>query len=273
MEFTKYQNVSVTGIIEPGDHCLVDSRVHGLFACFYCVLYGLFICELEDFKPVVYLGKNHLYFEPDYGDNLFSYFYIVEDNIETKVTAKLLVENPDPFLYWCRISNAEKKNANLLINKYFILRPEIEQQIEAFTNQHFNDQRILGVHYRGTDKIQETGLLEFDAYLDKIHYILEKNICDQVFFVTDELELKNSVLEKYGDKVLVYTHEGKYQGDYRGATGLHFSNNSPYLHAKDALMECYLLSNCTMLLSSHKSSMSLFVTFLNPDLPHIVIEP
>ncbi len=56
-------------------------------------------------------------------------------------------------------------------------------------------------------------------------------------------------------------------------TGLHFSHTTPYLSALDALIECYVLSKCQFLLSSSKSSMSLFATFLNPDLLHLVIEP
>ncbi|MDB5122399.1 MAG: hypothetical protein JWP94_528 [Mucilaginibacter sp.] len=274
MEFlTKYPNIQVSGVIRANEYCIVDSRVHGLFACFYCILYGLYICEIEDLKPVIVLGNNHLYYQKEYGENIFNYFY-EQDEPLTEVTARITVSYPDPFIHWSNISITEKSHANVLINKYFNLKSQFDDALMQFYDKYFLNKRILGVHYRGKDKMQETNLLSFDEYEKRMDFILNNNICDMIFFVSDELRLRDSMADRYKEKLILYPIEGDYSGSYaEDKKGLHFSNTTPYLHAKDALSECYLLALSTMLLSSHNSSMSLYATFFNPELLHLIIEP
>ncbi|NRF41785.1 hypothetical protein [Pedobacter foliorum] len=269
---SKYPNIEFSGSIKQHGLCIIDSRVHGLFASFYCILYGLYICEMEDIEPIILLGPNHLYYEEEHGSNIFNYFYSQEYDAIPEL-GKILVVNPIPFLYWCRISTSEKLKANMLIKKYFNLQIEFKKLIRLFKKENFGKSRILGVHYRGTDKIQETDLLPFRIYVEKIDFMLKNNMCDRIFFSTDELRLRLYMEKRYKKKLIMYDLEGDYKDTLKNNKGLHFSTSSPFLHAKDALMECYLLSDCTMLLSSHKSSMSLFATFLNPNLIHIIIEP
>lgn len=271
---SKYDYIKLSGTFTPGGFYFIESRVHGLFACFYCILYGLFICEMEHLKPIIVLDKNHLYYDELYGNNIFTYYYKVED-IGQEPLGTIHVLNPSKFLHFCRISTKEKYISNILIKKYFILEDNLKKTIRDFSRDYFLGSRILGVHYRGKDKIKETHLVPFSEYLIKIDFLLDNNICDKVFFVTDELHLRKYVSARYQNKVILYNLEADYSNigpDKR--EGLHFSNlNSPYLHAKDALLECYLLSECHLFMSSNHSSMSLFATFINPRLAHIIIEP
>lgn len=270
----KYPHVDFFGDFYKDEYCVIDSRVHGLFACFYCILYGLFICEEETFKPIVVLGDRHLYYDKQYGDNIFNYFY-KQDDINIEQLPRMTVWAPSVFLSWCRISMKEKRMSNYFIKKYFILSDEISGVIRHFLENNFTGRSILGVHYRGRDKAKEFPISEFVEYEEKIDYGLSRRIFDRFFFSTDELYLRDYVKRKYGEKVILYSLSAEYDqsNSKLDDVGLHFSTNTPYLHAKDALIECYLLSECQLLLSSCKSSMSLFATFFNPDLFHIVIEP
>lgn len=270
---SKYPSIEIYGDGPVSEYYLIDSRVHGLFACMYCILYGLFICEQEGVDPIIHLGDNHLYYEKKYGENIFNYFFI-QKNIETKGVPRIKVQDPEVFLSWCNISMMEKRVSNYLIDKYFKLKPAYKQIIESYVQAHFSGHRVLGVHYRGKDKITETAIVPIDEYAAKIDYLLESGICDKIFFATDELHLRAEVQKKYKERVIVYQLEGDYSAIRPDSNkGLHYSSATPFLHAKDAIIECYLLSKCQMLLSSSKSSMSLFSTFINPEIAHIVMEP
>lgn len=271
----KYGTIEITGQVRKNESCMIDSITHGLFACFYCILYGLYICEMEDIHPVVVLGEKHLYFEKERGGNVFEYFYRKshrKSEHDLSNISKITISDPGFFLSWGRISASEKTISNLLINKYFVLRSSVKKQIEHFCEQHLKDLKTVGVHFRGTDKVKETPLLDFGAYEHRIDLMLTAGICDKFFFATDELHLRTYVREKYGEKAIMHDWQSQYAAR-TGNEGLHFSHTTPYLSALDALTECYILSKCQFLLSSSKSSMSLFATFLNPDLLHLVIEP
>lgn len=271
----KYPNINIHGTIESNGCCIIDSRVHGLFACFYCILYGLYICEQEGLTPIVVMGDNHIYYEKKYGENVFGYFF--EQHVSMPENAQLpriTVNNPGAFLEWVRISTNEKITAHALIEKYFLLKDDVQKIVNDFTDQHFKNSRMLAVHYRGRDKVTETQLLDFDYYLQKIRYAIDNNVCDKIFFCSDELPLRKVLMEMYPGKVCTYALEGNYEKASMDKTaGLHFSTDTNYLQAKDALIECYLLSKCTMLMSSHRSSLSLFATFLNPEIMHVILEP
>ncbi len=271
----KYPNIVITGSNAENDtYCLVDSRVHGLYACFHCILYGLWICEEEGLQPIVRLGENHLYYDEDRGNNIFNYFYD-QPVVDYDIIPKMTVLNLGGYLNWINISNQEKIFSNLLLKKYFRLNLEITKALADFKDQHLLNYRMLAVHYRGTDKITETPLLPFTDYLEKIDYLLDNNFYDRVYFATDELSLRSYVKHRYEERVVLYEIEGHSENiAHSPGIGLHLLPKSqPYLNARNAIMECYLLAQCHALMSSHKSSMSVFATFINPDLFHIILEP
>lgn len=273
----QYPGIEILGVIRTKHPCRIESMTHGLFACFYCILYGVYICEMEDISPVIFLGDKHLYYESEKGNNVFEYYYkkghsIVEKEIINLPT--IVVSNPAKFLKWCRISTFEKRVSNLIILKYFKLRSEIKTALSEFKKANFSQSKILGVHYRGTDKITEYALVEFKEYESKIRIALESKLFDKIFFCSDELKLRARVKKKFGDKVVIYETAAKYhRSSENHELGIHFTQSTPFLAGQDALIECYILSQCNALLSSSRSSMSLFATFINPNLFHIVLEP
>jgi hypothetical protein len=273
----KYPHIIATGNWEKnGKYCIVESRVHGLFASFYCLLYGIYICVSEGLEPVPFLGSNHHYFEKEYGENIFEYFYgRTYDRIIKEDLPGIIVMNPALFLAWCRSSTAERKTAHSLLTRFFRLRSEIALVIDRFIEDHFRGYRVLGIHYRGRDKIQETAIVPFEEYEKQIDIFLANDLCDKVFFCTDELKYRQRIKDRYGNKAIFYKLEADYHlhagTEGYESMGLHFSNPTPYLQAKDSLIECYLLSSCNLLAAASTSSFALFATFFRPEIPHIMI--
>ncbi|QNL49818.1 hypothetical protein H8S90_24465 [Olivibacter sp. SDN3] len=229
-------------------------------------------------KPILYLGPEHMYFEKKYGDNCFNYYFksprknvtLTEKNFLGRIT----IVNPAVFLRWCRISTLEKKISNLLIEKHFKLKRFIADEILDFQKQKFDGHKILGVHYRGTDKITEVNISPFETYLKQIDNLLEHKIFDKVFFCSDEIVLRKKMKTRFKDKAIIYDLKGTYKFIKENpGNGIHFTATTPFLSGKDAVIECYLLSRCSALMSSFHSSFSLFATFINVNIPHIIIEP
>lgn len=242
-------------------YCLLDSHPWELFFSFYCILYGLYICEEEGLRPIINMGSDHLYYAAEKGDNIFGYFYDQERNISTAGFPKIILSGSAGFLAKRNISVSAKKLATELLKKYFVLNKEIKCATDDFCTLNFGGHRMLGVHYHGGYNMKEDEMLHFTAYLRKIDNLLENNICDKIFFVTDEPDLRDYMRSRYGNKVSMYSSE-----DNAGP------GDSQYLLARNAIVECYLLADCNLLLSSRKTSMPMFATFINPAIIHLILE-
>src|SRR6266542_4201895 len=46
--------------------------------------------------------------------------------------------------------------ASFLINKYLVVKDDVLSEVEDFCSKHFANRRVLGVHYRGKDKVKES---------------------------------------------------------------------------------------------------------------------
>ncbi len=248
-------------------YCLVDSLPWEMFYSFYCILYGLYICEEEGFRPIINMGSDHLYYAPEKGDNIFGYFYDQEQHISTIGFPKITLSGSAGFLAKGNISVFAKKLAAELVKKYFVLNREMKCAIDNFCKLNFGGYRMLGVHYDGGYNTKEDEMLHFTTYLDKIDNLLENNICDKIFFVTGEHDLRNYMRSRYGNKVCMYSSEDNADSPLDAGPG-----DSQYLLARSAIVECYLLAGCNLLLSSRKTSMPMFATFINPAIIHLIVE-
>ncbi len=150
----RYPNVEVSGTPDKSRYCYIEYRVHGFFACMYCIWYGFYICEMENLKGVVLMGEDHLYYDEQHGDNVFNYFFQQKAIVGISMTIKVI--NLDPFLKWCHISLFDKRRANAVITERLFLKPIFKKNIENFRIKYFTGGNILGVHYRGRDKCSET---------------------------------------------------------------------------------------------------------------------
>lgn len=112
-------------------------------------------------------GTEGLGYDAAHGNNWFEYYYcpvdIAMEGCSNAPTRKFTV---DEFGNLCNYAenvwNFEKrglphKEARELIQKYFRLRPEFQQEIDQFAQDHFpKDTHLITTHFRATDKIGTT---------------------------------------------------------------------------------------------------------------------
>ena len=78
--------------------------------------------------------------------------------------------------------------ANVLINKYLIIKHDVLSEVEDFCSKYFGNGKVLGVHYRGTDKVEESSALSYDRMTRNItHYLTLHPDTKGVFIASDDM--------------------------------------------------------------------------------------
>lgn len=168
---------------------------------------------------------------------------------------------------WSSALQMSRARGYELISKYVRLKPEIIGELHAFINTNFLDRYVIGIHYRGTDKIQEAPRLSYEemgvAITNTINNIpSEKKNHYCLFVATDEVQFLQYVQNKFNCPIL-------YTSALRSNNGqpVHFNPSyGNYLKGKEALLDCLLLSSCHYLIRT-ESNLSNVSTFFNPWLP------
>jgi hypothetical protein len=150
------------------------------------------------------------------------------------------------------------KIGNAIINQHITCKGHVTSTVNQFIYEKFRGRRILGIHYRGTDKSVEAPRIPYEYVLD-----ISKRYEDVNFFVaTDETQFLDFMLSKYDNRVIYYD-------SIRSEVGkpIHLTQQGKvgYQIGKDALIDCLLLSSCDFLLRT-ESNLSQACTFFNPKL-------
>src|SRR5690606_31893810 len=118
----------------------------------------------------------------------------------------------------------------------------------------FSDQFMIGIHYRGTDKITEASYISYDKVLQEIKNQIKNIKVDfKIFIATDDQNFLD-----YIKSYFKYKYDIVYLNYYRSSNNLPIHINptkdySAYKIGEDALMDCILLSKCNILIRTHSS--------------------
>ena len=166
-----------------------------------------------------------------------------------------------------RILNIEL--ATCLINKYLAVREDVISEVESFCNQHFVGRRVLGVHYRGTDKAQESPVVPYDIVKRNIdHYLKLRPETDCVFISSDDTNFIESMERASVGHPIIYRNDSLRSRD---DNSIHESaDTNKYEVNRDAIVNCLLLSKCDALLKT-ASILSGWSKLFNPNLPVVVL--
>lgn len=152
---------------------------------------------------------------------------VIDDTLILKLQQNKIIQDNNSLLYFDRASfkilvNDFHKNDNckIIINKYFKFLDHITEKVnivKGYIMPRMKKEyyKLIGIHYRGTDKISERGSRERDPKhltYDSVYELIEtfkKNNIDSnldVFYVisTDEQPFIDYFIKKYGRKVLYY---------------------------------------------------------------------
>lgn len=237
----------------------------GLFSSFHMVLGALdFFDQNPSLGFMVDFEDKGVYFEPQMGNNWWNYYF------EPIQIGEMIGAKPKYFTSRQKKQfsvNAGRKmssqRANFLISKYIKIKPELKKKIDAFYDFHFAGKTVIGVHYRGTDKIKEAPRVNFDSVyfeiLSAVDLFKEKNW--KLFIATDDQNFLDYINGKWPDKIIATnSHRSKNE------QSIHLTGDNLYQKGEEAVMDCLLLSKCDYLIKT-PSNLSDAALQFNPNLP------
>lgn len=254
------------------DFIVLDSRDAGLFSIYFDVIalvqsyeQGIFQGVQVDFK------KTGPYYDEHYGESWWDYYFepiCLGDTDGARVVHKLgdcLYIDP------CVVEFRNTREQNhALINKYIKIKPHIQGKIDEFIHANFQeDEFIIGVHYRGTNK-GEVPRVAWSKYIKEI----DKQIARlngrkyKIFLATEEGPAYDYFLQMYPGQIvstLAQRSSGLDNPAYADP-----NNQSRYQCGEDAIIDCVLLSKTDVLIRA-MSNLSICSGFLNPKIPEIVM--
>jgi Nodulation protein Z (NodZ) len=159
--------------------------------------------------------------------------------------------------------------AHYLINKYLVVKEDVVSEVDAFCRRQFGEGRVVGVHYRGTDKVQESPLVAYESVRRNIaHYLELYPTTDRIFVATDDAHFLDHLQNASLGRTIVYRDDSFRSRDGRSIHESSFTDK--YAINRDAIVNCLILSRCEALLKT-ASILSGWSKLFNPRLPVVML--
>lgn len=251
--------------------CPGGTDAAGLFAEFGSVLGML---EHYDKWQSLYSGigvdfkDQGLYFDPAYGPNWWSYYFepFAIGSAESAASKPITARQHDTFAHRAENTLSRKKGATL-INRYIRVKPQVAAKVEAFVQTHFNDHLVIGIHYRGTDKVKEAPRIPYETVCASVQTAINNAKAGKIriFVATDEQAFVDCVRGNFPQ--LACSCDAIRSTD---GTRVHDSDENNYRNGEEAIIDCLLLSRCDLLIRT-ESNLGLCATFFNPAIPQLLL--
>lgn len=151
--------------------------------------------------------------------------------------------------------------ANRLFFKFFSFSDEITEEVDEKILE-YKGKKILGLHYRGTDKINtEGGYINVDMFKSIVDDYLNSNEIEVILIFSDELYVSKTLEEYYSKKYIVKNFNDKESKDLLYITYENYSHNN--LLFKKTIVEPLILSKCDVVIKT-SSQFSAWSKIFNP---------
>lgn len=239
----------------------IDTDNMGLGARIVNMLEILSYCDAKGYIPAFRFdykesGKEHV----DYFGEIFYHKNLPESALNSLKFTSI------PDTSYLRMDGCEKLSllkAKNLFDKYLNFNPSVMDEVDAFFGKCFAGKQVLGVHYRGTDKVTEASGVTLEDLYGHIKKILEENTVDLIFVSTDEKKALEYLIHLNLPVPVVYREDTMRSED--GAP-VHLRKNSlTAVINREAIVNCLLLSRCDYLLKTASLLSDCSVVF-NPSL-------
>jgi hypothetical protein len=227
----------------------LDSDWLGLGARIVKTLEILMYCEENRLQPLIrYNYREKRKAGEDYFGELFK--AKEADKLKTGRIRYTSIRDIDE-LGWPEDYNEklELRSARSLFDKYFSVKPEILAEGERFSHDHFGGKKVLGVHYRGTDKAGEAPLVAKEQLFQRIKKVLDERAYLEIIFLSTDDEAIIHFLRSSDLRVPVLFR----QDAVRSCDGEQFHRNkeiSKSVVNRDAIVNMLILSRCDFLLKT-----------------------
>lgn len=251
---------------------ILQDREVGLFSIYQQVLGALAVCKLIKSSLRIKSDKGS-YFTNGRPETGWWTYYFENDiyfpeyrqcdrtiNIEpTKGAAKL-----------SHLGNAMPRQQAYQLTRLLNLRPDVLNMIDSFVCDHFLGNQIIGIHYRGTDKVHGSFPEADHVSYTKIYEMIKMQKPEtKVFVATDEQNFIDFMKDRLGDRVLSIVAQRSSDGlpihHQTDRAGVDFDC---YKIGLEAIMDCFLLARTNLLIRTD-SNLSRVSMYLNPKIPVI----
>lgn len=258
-------------------YCIKEQGMgYGFFAEFLSLLHNLIFAEEMGLVPHVIWGNEHLYYDEDISvtDNVFEY-YFEPVKVECLYQSKNVcfstgyqneyVSNEYNITAYASGDDYEQKLMRV-IQQYIRLRPELLKEFEQDVERIVGNNRILGIHHRGTDYKKGYNwhpvMVSVEQGIEQAEKMLNQYKLNGIFLATDDQEILNKYLSHFGNKISFFSDVMRGSSDISIAFGEKKRECHHYNLGKEVLRDVYVLSKCTCLLSG-KSRVSFFANIFN----------
>lgn len=288
------------GVVEEPVLVISSSRL-GLFAEFMKVLATLDHFQHEGRTPIVYFNRPTFLYWSDSGwngaRNGWEYYFhaLSERRLEDvlDVAAEDLVDLKRPqlerlargdivfndrllhrdFDMFGDVRSEHRERYASLCARYIRVKDEVLGKVEEFAGRNFAGRRIVGLHFRSTDKLLEVGSrlenagwdpdvlagLEVDSYIDEALRVAGDD--GAIFMATEDAEALQRARERL-DERLICTNATRTRGPLPP-----FLADGDAEQGEEALIDCLLLARCDYLVHG-VSNLSWAARMFNPGLSH-----
>ncbi|MDR3338554.1 MAG: hypothetical protein LBT25_00415 [Candidatus Symbiothrix sp.] len=225
----------------------IDTLNMGLGARIVNMLEILLYCDTMAYTPVLRFNYKEKKSHPDYFKELFYYKQLpasVYDHLKfTSIedTSDLLWKNYDKRL---RLDMAKS-----LFDKYLGFNQNILDEVDSFTSRFFTGKQVLGIHYRGTDKVNEAPAVQFDNLIQNIAKIVDSHTgIDLIFVSTDDVKVLQYMAGSAFGIPVIFREDA-----IRSEDGMQIhlkEDHSKVVINHDAIVNCLILSRCRYLLKT-----------------------
>jgi hypothetical protein len=231
--------------------------------------------EMLGLKPVIdaqYYTTLYSEIEQIHGTyNAWEYYFTQEHSVDDVRKSRCYL--PSDYLYHREHIPYRIENRNLIFDdqlletfryassKYAALKPDLKKAIEDFKKLNFKSP-ILGVHYRGTDKIQASIGHEanppMEEYIKATKKVIKEKLCESIFLSTDQEEFL--IRFKQEIDIPIYCTNGYRKVNLDGY-GIHTEINSVdqirknhhYQLGCEVIIDTGLLAECDYLIHGHSN--------------------
>lgn len=239
----------------------------GFFSTFNTIIAALDFIEEHGAAMIIDFGTEGFYYDPSKGPNWWSYYFerLRMDDHDLSICFYKRFKQYQQMIFTLRGQFVlPRARAHHLIEKYIRLKPFVQEKIDAFVRDNFQNYYVIGVHYRGTDKSTEAPSVAYETIHREVLSVMDTvvHMPVKIFVATDDAVFFEYMQQQFSERVCAI--DALRSHDENSVHMNPFLNN--YKKGEDALLDCVLLSRTHFLIkmASNLSDVSLQ---LNPNIP------
>jgi hypothetical protein len=250
----------------------INSTYQGFFAQLTWCLGLMEYCDRRGLVPDIHLTGD-VYLDRTKGHNWLEYYFDVFKPLPADELTRLVRYTTDmsrsgpPFLTMMSLDEGAR-----VASKYLRPKAHIEKIVDDFWRALDVNGPIVGVHFRGTDKVSEAPRVSWDHCLNILRAYLQNNQSIEGVFVASDEQSFIDYMKGSGLSIPVHSRDDHYRsadGDdqpiFRKRIG-----EGGYEKGEDALVNALLLSRCVTLIRT-SSFLSAWASIFNPKLNVVLL--